>query len=82
MTTKTRAFSRTTDPVYSHVLNLVRTTMLLGQSEVDSVKSIAMLTGSHDKVIWLDIAVKKAFRVDILDLRDGLVRNKEDSLER
>lgn len=60
----------------------VRIAKLLCQAEVNSIKYISLLANSHEEIIWLNIAMEKAFGMDVLDSRDGLVGDKEDSLER
>jgi hypothetical protein len=55
---------------------------LPGQAEIDSVKYVSLLSETHEKILWLDIAMEDALRMNILDSRNGLVGDEEDSLKR
>jgi hypothetical protein len=55
--------------------------VLLGQSKVDHVDLVASLANAHEEVVRLDISVDEVSGVDVLDSRDQLVGEKENSLE-
>ena len=55
---------------------------LLREAEINRVEGVTLPTDPHQEVVRLDIAMEEAFRMDILDSKDGLVGNEEDSLER
>jgi len=47
-----------------------RVSVLLGKTEVDDIDLVATLPDSHQKVVWLDVAVDKVTGMDVLDTRD------------
>lgn len=57
-------------------------TVLLGKTKVDNIDLVATLADTHEEVVGLDVTVDEGFGVDVLDARDELVRQQEDSLER
>lgn len=56
--------------------------VLLSQTEIDDIDLVATLADAHQEVVGLDITVDKGFGVNVLDARDELIRQQEDSLER
>ena len=52
------------------------------QAKITDVEDISSLPKPHQEVVWLDVAMKKAFIVDVLESRNGLIRYKENGLER
>ena len=44
--------------------------VLLGQAKVDDVHLIGPLAKAHQEIVWLDVAVNEAFRVNVLYPRD------------
>ena len=44
--------------------------VLLGETEIDDVDLVTTLANSHEKVVWLDVAMDEVARVDVLDTRD------------
>lgn len=55
---------------------------LLGHAKVDRVQHIALSATAHEEIVWLDIAMQKAFAVYVLNSRDGLFGYQEDGLQR
>ena len=55
---------------------------LLGQAKVDSVHYITLSAAVHEEIVWFDIPMQKAFAVNVLDPRDGLVGHGEDGPQR
>jgi hypothetical protein len=56
--------------------------MFFSQTEVNSVYYIPFPTNTHQEVVRLDVAMEDVFGMEILDSRDGLIGDEEDSLER
>ena len=44
--------------------------VLLCQTEVNHIDLVASLANSHQKVVWLDIAMNEVTRVNVFDARD------------
>lgn len=55
---------------------------LLRKPKINRVEYVSLLVDSHQKVVWLDIAMEEALRMDVFDSGDGLVGDKEDCFER
>lgn len=60
----------------------LRVPVLLGQAKINDVDLIATLTNAHQKVIGFDVAMDKAFGMDVLDSGDELVGKKKNCLQR
>lgn len=77
-----RVSSRAAKQMFLISAVLLSKPMFFSQTEVDSVYYIPFLTNTHQEVGRLDVAMEDVFGMDILDSRDGLVGDEEDSLER
>jgi hypothetical protein len=55
--------------------------VLLGETEIDDVDLVTALADTHEEVVGLDITVDKGLCVDVLDARDELVGQQQDSLQ-
>lgn len=47
--------------------------VFLCKAKVDHVYHISELVGSHQEVLWLDIAMDEGLGVEIIDARDQLI---------
>ena len=56
-------------------------TVLLGNTEINHVDLVSALSNAHQEVVGLDITVDEGLGVDVLDTRNQLVGQKQDSLE-
>lgn len=63
------------------VMEIPRIAVPLGQTKVNQIDMLLVISKSHHKVIWLDIAMDKVFVMDVLDPLDHLVSQHQDSLE-
>lgn len=55
--------------------------VLLGQTEIDNVDLVTSLANTHQEVVRLDISVDERLGMDVLDARDELIGQKQDSLQ-
>ena len=59
----------------------LRVTVFLGQSEIDNIDLVTTLADAHEEVVGLDIAVNEGLGVNVLNARDELISEKENSLQ-
>ena len=48
----------------------LRVPVLLGETKIDDINLVATLSNSHQKVVWLDVAVDEIAGVDVLNTGD------------
>ena len=48
----------------------LRVPVLLGETKIDDINLVATLSDSHQKVVWLDVAVDEIAGVDVLNTGD------------
>ena len=60
----------------------LRIPVLLRQTKVNNIDLVPSLANAHQEVVWLDVTVDEALRVDVLDAGNELVGEEEDGLER
>jgi hypothetical protein len=60
----------------------LRVAVLPSQAEVNHVDLVASLADTHKEVVRFDITMDKRLSVDVLDSREELIDQKEDSLQR
>lgn len=59
----------------------LRVTILLRQTKVNDVNLVAAFANSHQEVVGLDITMDKGLGVNVLDARNKLIGQKENSLQ-
>jgi hypothetical protein len=56
-------------------------TVFLGQSKIDNIDLVTTLSDAHEEVVGFDITVDEGLGVDVLDARDELIGEEENSLQ-
>ena len=64
-----------------YVLMCARVAIFLGETEVDDVHQVALLTEAHEKVVGLDVTMNEVFRVNVLNAAD-LTRTRHTLIRR
>lgn len=59
----------------------LRVTVFLRQTKVDDIDLVTTLADAHQEIVRLDITVNERLGVDVLDARNELVGQKQDSLQ-
>lgn len=52
------------------------------ETQIGHVDYVTTPTDTHEKVLWLDVLVKKVLRVDVFNAMDELVCEQKHSFER
>ena len=55
--------------------------VFLGESEINDIDLVSTLPNTHQKVIWLDVAVDKRFSMNVFNAGNQLVREKQHCLQ-